>query len=127
MLRQVDCVMLRVADLDAAIAFYRDVMGLAPLWRAGDMAGLGFPDVLARGESMPELVVHTNPQIPKLDVNYKVDDVIAEVARLEAAGCQVVAGPFPIAIGNCAVVTDPFENSLTLVDTTTGPRANTLA
>ena len=119
--------MLRVTDLDGAIAFYRDTMGLVPLWRVGDMAGLGFPEVLARGETMPELVVHTNPQIPNLDVNYKVDDVLAEVARLRAAGCRIVAGPFPIAIGNCAVITDPFENTLTLVDMTTGPRTNNLA
>jgi lactoylglutathione lyase len=127
MLRQVDCVMLRVAELDSAVAFYRDVMGLAPLWRAGDMAGLGFPDVIARGESMPEMVLHTNPRIPPVDINYKVDDVVAEVARLQAAGCRVVAGPFPIAIGNCAVVMDPFENILTLVDMTKGARVNNLA
>ncbi len=119
--------MLRVQDVDAAVSFYRDVMGLTPLWRAGEMAGLGFPEVIARGESMPELVVHNEPQIPQLDVNYKVDDVIVEVARLKAAGCEVVAGPFPIAIGNCAVVLDPFGNQLTLVDMSTGPRENNLA
>ena len=126
MLGQIDCVMLKVANVDAATAFYRDVMGLVPLWRAGEMAGLGFPDVIRRGETMPELVVHNDSRIPQLDVNYKVDDVVAEVARLNAAGCQVVAGPFPIAIGNCAVVLDPFGNGLTLVDMTTGPRENNL-
>ncbi len=119
--------MLRVADVDAAVAFYRDVMGLAPLWRAGAMAGLGFPDVIARGGTMPELVVHNEPQIPQIDVNYKVDDVVAVVARLKRFGCEVVAGPFPIAIGSCAVILDPFGNTLTLVDMTTGPRENNLA
>ncbi|MEP6870283.1 MAG: VOC family protein [Anaerolineaceae bacterium] len=127
MLKQVDCVMLKVEDVDAAITFYRDVMGLAPLWRAGEMAGLGFPDVIARGESMPELVLHSDSRIPQVDVNYKVDDVIAETARLAEAGCQLLAGPFPIAIGNCAVILDPFGNSLTLVDMTIGPRQNNLA
>ena len=127
MLNQVDCVMLKVADVDAAITFYRDVMGLVPLWRAGEMAGLGFPDVIACGETMPELVLHSDARIPQVDVNYKVDDVIAETARLAEAGCPVVAGPFPIAIGNCAVILDPFGNTLTLVDMTIGPRQNNLA
>jgi len=122
MLKELDCVMLRVADLDAAGTFYRDVMGLTPLWREGDMAGFGFADVLARAGTMPELVLHTNPNIPPLDVNYKVDDVVAEAARLAEAGCKVVAGPFAIAIGMCAVLLDPFGNALTLVDMTTGPR-----
>jgi predicted enzyme related to lactoylglutathione lyase len=58
-------------------------------------------------------------------VNYEVEDVVAELPTLAEAGCRVVAGPFPIAIGNCAVITDPFGNSLTLVDTTKGRRPAT--
>jgi predicted enzyme related to lactoylglutathione lyase len=121
MLKRVDCVMFRVADVDAAIAFYRDVMGLDPLWRSGDMAGLDFPETPGT-----EIVIHNDPNIPKVDVNYKVDDVPASLERLRVEGCRVVAGPFPIAIGNCAVVTDPFGNSLTLVDMTAGPRKHNL-
>lgn len=125
MLKFVDCVMFRVDDVDAAFAFYRDTMGLVPLWREGGMVGLGFPESLAKGVST-ELVLHNNPAIPKTDVNYKVDDVGAAVQALVAEGCTVVAGPFPIAIGQCAVITDPFGNSLTLVDLTTGLRAPNL-
>lgn len=121
MLRRVDCVMFRVEDLDTAVAFYRDVAGLTPLWRDGDMVGLEFPD--APGT---ELVLHSNPAIPKVDVNYKVADVPTAVSELIAHGCQLVAGPFPIAIGSCAVVVDPFGNPLTLVDTSAGLRANNL-
>ena len=122
MLKRVDCVMYRVEDVDAAIAFYRDVMGLTPIWRAGNMAGLDFPETPGT-----EVVVHSEPHIPKLDVNYKVDDVLTAVQQLQAAGCTIVAGPFPIAIGNCAVVLDPFGHSLTLVDMTKGPRESNLA
>ena len=121
MLRRVDCVMFRVDDVDQAVAFYRDVMGLKPLWREGDMAGLDFPETPGT-----EIVLHKRADIPKLDVNYKVDDVTMEVERLKAAGCQVVAGPFRIAIGNCAVILDPFGNPLTLVDMTAGPRTDNL-
>ena len=113
--------MLRVENLDEAIDFYRDVMGLVPAWRDGDMAGLEFPDTPGT-----ELVLHTNPQIPKLDVNYLVDSVGAELARLAAHGCRVISGPFAIAIGNCAVIEDPFGNTMTLVDMTTGQRSATL-
>ena len=77
--------------------------------------------------SRTELVLHNKPHIPPLDVNYTVEDVPAAVAELVAAGCRVIAGPFPIAIGNCAVIADPFGNPLTLVDTTRGLRQNNLA
>jgi len=122
MLKRVDCVMYRVEDVDAAIAFYRDVMGLRPVWRAGDMAGLDLPETPGT-----EVVFHNDPNIPKVDVNYKVEDVLAAVEQLRVAGCTIVADPFPIAIGNCAVVLDPFGHSLTLVDMTKGPRESNLA
>ena len=121
MLRRVDCVMFRVDDVDQAVASYRDVLGLKPLWREGDMAGLDFPETPGT-----QIVLHNNPNIPKVDVNYKVDGLTTEVERLKAAGCRVVAGPFPIAIGNCAVILDPFGNPLTLVDMTAGPRTDNL-
>jgi lactoylglutathione lyase len=117
MLLRIDCVMFRVANVDSALAFYRDVMGLVPRWREGNMAGLDFPHTPGT-----ELVLHTDPNIPAVDVNYAVEDVAAALPTLMEAGCRVVAGPFPIAIGNCAVITDPFGNSLTLVDMTKGRR-----
>jgi predicted enzyme related to lactoylglutathione lyase len=109
--------MFRVDNIDPALAFYRDVMGLVARWREGNMAGLDFPD--APGT---ELVLHTDPNISAFDVNYAVEDVAATLPTLREAGCRIVAGPFPIAIGNCAVITDPFGNSLTLVDMTKGRR-----
>ena len=117
MLLRVDCVMFRVDDIEAALAFYRDVMGLVPRWREGNMAGLDFPR-----SPGTELVLHSDPDIPPFDVNYQVEDVTAALPILTKAGCRVVTGPFPIAIGNCAVITDPFGNNLTLVDMTNGPR-----
>jgi lactoylglutathione lyase len=117
MFLRIDCVMFRVDNIDPALAFYRDVVGLVPRWREGNMAGLEFPH--APGT---ELVLHTDPNIPAFDVNYAVEDVAAALPTLAAAGCRIMAGPFPIAIGNCAVITDPFGNSLTLVDMTKGRR-----
>ena len=114
--------MFRVDNIDPAFAFYRDVMGLVPQWREGNMAGLDFPSTPGT-----ELVLHTDPDIPAVDVNYRVEDVASALPALAEAGCRVVTGPFPIAIGNCAVITDPFGNSLTLVDMTKGPRPANLA
>jgi lactoylglutathione lyase len=119
MLLRIDCVMFRVDDIDSAVAFYRDVMGLVPRWREGNQAGLEFPDTAGT-----ELVLHSDPNIPAFDVNYEVEDVTAALPILVEAGCRVATGPFPIAIGNCAVITDPFGNSLTLVDMTKGRRSD---
>lgn len=117
MLRKIDCVMIKVDDLDGAVAFYTDVYGLTPLWRDKVSVGLLFPD------SDAEIVLHSVPEIPvKVDVNYLVKDVEGTVRALSAKGCSVIAGPFEIPIGKCAIVRDPFEVTLTLVDMTKGPR-----
>jgi catechol 2,3-dioxygenase-like lactoylglutathione lyase family enzyme len=50
--REVDNLLLRVDDLDAAIAFYRDGLGHPIVWRDPDAVGFALPDTDA------ELVVH---------------------------------------------------------------------
>jgi lactoylglutathione lyase len=113
-LRKIDCVMLRVADLDAAAAFYGRVFGLRPLWRDATSIGMGLPDTDA------EIVLHTTADLP--EVHYLVDDVRAAVAGYRAAGCRIRVEPFEIAIGWCAVVEDPDGNALAVLDMTSGPR-----
>jgi lactoylglutathione lyase len=83
MFLRIDCVMFRVEEIDPALAFYRDVVGLVPRWREGNMAGLEFPH--APGT---ELVLHTDPNIPAFDVNYAIEDVAAALPRLTEAGCR---------------------------------------
>ena len=118
MLRKIDCVMIKVADLERAVACYRDVFGLRPLWRDAESVGLVFSG------SDAEIVLHSIAAIPaQVDVNYLVDDVARAVCDFEAKGCRTLAGPFPIAIGKCAVIRDPFGTPMTLVDMTSGPRA----
>jgi predicted enzyme related to lactoylglutathione lyase len=110
-LRKVDCVMLRVSDLDAALAFYGDGLGHRLIWRTAEAAGL------AMAASEAELVLHTEHG-PEVDL--LVDDVPAAVARFVGAGGRVVADTFEIAIGRCAVVLDPFGNTLVLLDQSKG-------
>jgi len=112
MLRKIDCIMVLVPDLDTAARFYTDVLGLRLIWRDAAQIGLRFPETDA------ELVLHTDPDIPQQAPHYLVDDVIATVAALRAAGCRVLVEPFDIRMGQCAVVADPFGVTLHILDAT---------
>ena len=110
--RKVDCLSLPVADLEAALAFYRDELGHELIWRSGDAAGLRMPDGAA------ELVLHTDGRPPETDL--MVESVPDAVESFVAAGGELVRGPFEIAIGLCAVVRDPWGNTLVLLDGSKG-------
>src|SRR5579862_3602415 len=116
MLRKIDCVMIYVHDVPAAMRYYTDVFGLRPVWWDAQSAGMAFPETNA------ELVLHCKPDIPSpAEVHYLVDDVTSAVSALAAQGCRVLVAPFDIAIGKCAVIVDPFEVRLCLLDMTKGP------
>lgn len=116
-LRKIDCIMIKVDDLDEAREFYVRVFGMRPNWRDATSVGLRFP------ESDAEIVLHRITEIPlRIDVTYLVDDVVAALAALKSEGCSVVEGPFDVAIGKCTVITDPFGTPMTLIDMTKGPR-----
>ena len=70
--RKLDNHLLRVADLDAAISFYRDRLGHPLLWRSDEAAGFGFPETDA------ELVVH-------LHIGPETDILVADVDEAFAA------------------------------------------
>jgi predicted enzyme related to lactoylglutathione lyase len=116
MLKKIDCVMIRVEDVKAAMAYYTDVFGLRPVWWDERSAGLSFP------ETDTEIVVHCNPDIPsRVEVHYLVEDAVYAVQTLQTKGCQVLVEPFDIAIGKCAVIEDPFGTRLCILDMTKGP------
>jgi lactoylglutathione lyase len=109
--RKLDNLLLRVADLDAAISFYRDHLGHRVLWRSDEAVGFALPDTDA------ELVVHLKIG-PETDVI--VDNVDEAFAFFLSAGGEAIELPFDIAIGRCARVRDPFGNELTLLDQSKG-------
>lgn len=122
MLRKIDCVMIRVDDVEAAASYYAKVFDLRPLWSGDGSIGLVF------AESDAEIVLHNDPAIPSsVEVYYKVDDVVAAVAHYTAQGCQVLVAPFDITIGKCAVMKDPFGTRLCILDGTKGSRPSNLA
>jgi lactoylglutathione lyase len=117
MFKKIDCVMIHVDDVPAAVKFYSETFGMKPLWTDGGATGLGFPDTDA------EIVLHSNADIPhKVEVHYLVDDVFAAVKICAEKGCRIVVPPFDILIGKCAVIADPFGTVLCILDTTSGRR-----
>src|ERR1700674_2565744 len=101
MLRKIDCVMVRVDDMETAADYYARVFGLKEHWRDDTAVGMRF------AETDAEIVLHRTAGIPsKVEVHYLVDDVSAAVEALETEGCRVLVRPFEIAIGKCAVIED---------------------
>lgn len=122
MLRKIDCVMIRVEDVNASAAYYAKVFGLRPKWSEDGTLGLVFP------ESDAEIVLHRETTIPSsVEVHYLVDDVVVAVAHYAARGCEVLVAPFDITIGKCAVIRDPFGTRLCILDATKGLRPPNLA
>ncbi|HEX5204717.1 MAG TPA: VOC family protein [Actinoplanes sp.] len=111
MLRKIDCVMVRVDDLDAGAAFYTGTLGLREIWRDETSVGLGMPETDA------EVVLHTTDL--EYETHYLVDDVRAATRGWQHA---VRKAPFEIAIGWCAVLEDPFGNAICILDMTKGQR-----
>lgn len=107
----VDCVMLRVAELDSALKFYCEGLGHDVVWRLPAAAGLRLPGASA------ELVLHVEHG-PEVDL--LVEDVDEAFSRFVKAGGVAIQPPFDIPIGRCAVVQDPFGNTLTMLDQTKG-------
>jgi lactoylglutathione lyase len=122
MLRKIDCIMIRVPDVDVAAAYYTKVSGLLPQWSGDNMVGLEFP------ESDVEIGLHSDAAIPSpVEVYYLVDDVVAALTLFGAEGCHVDVAPLDITVGKCAVIKDPFGTRLCLLDLTKGLRPNNRA
>ena len=109
--QNIDCLILKVPDIDAALSFYQDKLGLPLAWRTE--TGLA----LQVGES--ELVLSKqHERLPETDI--KVASAEEAAKRFVEAGGSIVAGPFDITIGKCVVVADPWGNHLVLLDSTKG-------
>ena len=88
MLRKIDCVMIRVEDVDVSAAYYAKVFGLRPKWSGEGAVGLVLPETDA------EIVLHRETTIPSsVEVYYLVDDVVVAVAHYAAQGVPNTRGP----------------------------------
>jgi lactoylglutathione lyase len=111
-IRRVDYVILYVSDLRRSIEWYRDVIGL-PFRFEGDgyaeFATEGCKFALYERTKLPELIGRL-PMAggPAGEVAFVVDDVDAQVARVRAAGAEILSGPVDRPWGHRTVhVLDP--------------------
>jgi glyoxylase I family protein len=85
-----------VPDLDAAVGFWRDLLGFRPLERPD----LGFPGAWLQGFGTEVHLLAPNGHAPasgrlsplRNHVAFQVDDLDAVRAKLEAAGLEVLRG-----------------------------------
>ena len=114
MFKKVDCVRISVQDIDKALEFYRDKLGLELVWKRGsDEAGLKM------SESDSEIVL-IKEELEYPEVDLKVDSVENSVKKFKEAGGRVIVDPFEIAIGRCSVVEDPWKNRFVILDNSKG-------
>jgi predicted enzyme related to lactoylglutathione lyase len=112
LLQSLDCVRLYVPNLEQALAFYRDQLGLSVAWRSKEAIGLRLP------QTDSELVLQT--EHPGLEIDFLVESADRAAREVEQAGGKVMVQPFDIQIGRCVVVRDPWDNELVLLDMSKG-------
>jgi predicted enzyme related to lactoylglutathione lyase len=105
-------IIVSVADLGPALAFYTGALGLAEQYRTDELAMLGMP-------GGPEVLLHQRPPTPGtagVAASFVVDDVDAVTAAAEKAGGIVVDSPADQPWGERqSVLTDPDGHVICLV------------
>lgn len=109
LLKKVDAVLIKVADIKQGLAFYQGTLGQELRWKKEKMAAVKLGD--------SELVLSTELD-PETDL--LVESVPDAVQTIVNAGGKVIVNPESIDVGMVAVVGDPFSNKLTLVDLSKG-------
>jgi len=113
-LRKIDCIMLRVSDLEASARFYEDVMGLRRGWTDTDRGMIGF---LFPGNDS-EIVIHNDEGLPNPSYSFSVDDVTEFCNEYTNRDYRVLEGPFDVRTGKYAVLEDPDGNRVDIIDLT---------
>ena len=122
----VDFVYYTVTDIEDAVSFYRDTLGLTAEMVDEDMGWAEFavpPTTLALGEDSEGMP--TDPGSGGAAVALAVEDVEAAVDELREAGSTVGMEPFDSGVCDMAMVEDPDGNAIMLHhrhDGTTGRR-----
>src|SRR5689334_24374036 len=109
MLQRIDRVLLRVPGLDAAVRYYRDVLGLKLARQDKRVASF----TLSGGG---ELVLHVDPDLPAEAVYYLVDSVREMYRDRAKLKLQFVSPPAAVARGYRAVIKDPFGIVMSILD-----------
>jgi catechol 2,3-dioxygenase-like lactoylglutathione lyase family enzyme len=113
MLKKIDRILLRVPQLESAVKFYRDVLGLPLVRHEKTIASFKL------AEQDAELVLHDDDDLPADAVYYLVDDVRDLYRRREALRLKFSSPPVQVSRGFRAAAKDPFGNLLLLLDRST--------
>jgi lactoylglutathione lyase len=126
--RTVDYVILYVRDLDRAVAFYQDVVGLPLRLRRSGYAEFATANLkfgLYERDRLPGLVgAEAAGQEPAGETLFLVPDVDAEAERLHRAGQAILSGPSDRPWGHRTVhLLDPDGNVVELAQEIPRPPA----
>jgi catechol 2,3-dioxygenase-like lactoylglutathione lyase family enzyme len=113
MLKRIDRLILRVPQVESAVKYYRDVLGLEVTRHETKVASMRLGD----GET--ELVLHSDEDLPAEAIYFLVDDVREIYQRRDELKLKFNSPPAQAAHGYRATVHDPFGNVLLLIDRTT--------
>lgn len=119
--------MLRVGDLDRAIAFYRDVLGMGLISRKDYPEGKFTLAFLGYGTNPEhaEIELTHNWGVPSYDIGTAyghialgVDDIYATCDRIRAAGGKITREPGPMKHGTTVIafVQDPDGYKVELIE-----------
>jgi catechol 2,3-dioxygenase-like lactoylglutathione lyase family enzyme len=109
--RGVHHVSINVDDVDAALAFYVDTLGLSPRL---DRPDFGFPGAwLDAGAQQVHLIGGTPPPAQGQHFALLVDDLDGAVGHLRDRGLQV-SDPTPVGLSRQAFLSDPSGNQVEL-------------
>ena len=128
-------IVMPVADLDAALAFYRDLLGLEVVVRLDPdesgpdgsiAAGLNIAGMLVPGGTMLELVEGMQePRPGSTVVALNVADLKAAQGEVEAAGVTPTMPPTEVTPGiTMMFLTDPDGRTVELVEFASGSSTN---
>ena len=126
-MKRIEHLGIAVADLAEAERLFTEVLGTAPYKRERvDDEGVE-SSFFEAGESKIELLASTSPDGPIArhlerrgpglhHVAFHVDDLPAELARLESLGYRKISGPKPGADGKTIAFLHPSDTSKVLVE-----------
>jgi glyoxylase I family protein len=107
-------VSVNVADVDAAVAFYVDQLGMTV---RTDRPDFGFPGAwLDAGEQQLHLIGGSVPASEGQHFALRVADLDATIAELRASGARI-SDASPVGTGRQAFITDPSGNLVELHQT----------
>lgn len=126
-MKRIEHLGIAVADLEAAEKVFTDVLGVAPYKREEVKDEGVITSFFQTGESKVELLQSTTEDGPIArhisrrgeglhHVAFHVDDIEAEIARLESSGYRCISGPKGGADGKTIAFLHPSDTAKVLVE-----------